>query len=88
MFCPECGKNINLNADFCSECGFKIEKQQVEKPKKFGNVTNEFVNQQQQVSQTTSQLLSEKLARNNPIKPLLNKTKEFVVRNQKQCIIR
>ncbi len=87
MFCPECGKNINLNADFCSECGFKIEKQQVEKPKKFGNVTNEFVNQQQQVSQTTSQLLSEKLARNNPIKPLLNKTKEFVVRNQKQCII-
>ena len=31
MFCPKCGKKIDDAGKFCSNCGFKIETQNIEK---------------------------------------------------------
>ena len=32
MFCRQCGKEVDENANFCANCGAKLEKEQVQPP--------------------------------------------------------
>ena len=34
MFCPKCGKKIDDEGKFCSNCGFKVETKNIEEEKK------------------------------------------------------
>lgn len=87
MFCPKCGKSIDANADFCQECGYKIAKKQQEQLNNVSNGTKELIASQQ----TTNETFSEKLNKNNPVKPFAHKViynmKEFIGKYKKQCII-
>ena len=63
MFCPNCGHKINDNEDFCSECGTHVDRQLL------NNIPEQNFNNDNQ------ETLSEQLAQNNPLIPLLKKIK-------------
>lgn len=76
MFCSDCGKRIDVNVDFCPECGFKIVKKQV-----VSDVIHINSNELKPLT------VSEQLAVKNPLPNLVKKFKTFIVNNKKQVII-
>lgn len=71
MFCTNCGHEMRENEEFCSECGLNNT---------FQNSNNEQTN-----SVCYEETLSRHLAKNNPLKPLINKIKNLIIKYKKQC---
>ena len=51
MFCPKCGKKIDDEGKFCSNCGFKIETQNIEEEKNKEN-KDEIITEDESVQKT------------------------------------
>lgn len=71
MFCPNCGHKINENEDFCSECGTRVYKQLLNNIQDNSNISEQNINNDSNNHET----LSQQLAKNNPLIPLLEKLK-------------
>jgi predicted amidophosphoribosyltransferase len=54
MFCPKCGKKVDDKGKFCSNCGFKIETQNIEEEKKDNN--DEIITEYESLQKTTGNI--------------------------------
>jgi len=54
MFCPKCGKKIGDEGKFCSNCGFKIETQNIEEEKK--EKKDEIITEDESVQKTVGNI--------------------------------
>ena len=54
MFCPKCGKKIEDGGKFCSNCGFKVETQNIEGEKKENK--DEIITEDETVQKTAGNI--------------------------------
>lgn len=98
MYCQNCGHKMNENEDFCSECGNRVNRQVFNNNQDNNNEnysSNVVVENKNQYSMNNdSETLSQQLAKNNPLKPimkkigiLLNKLKNYIINHKKPFAI-
>ena len=56
MFCPKCGKKIDNEGKFCSNCGFKIETQHSEEEKEKNENEDDIITEDESVQKTVGNI--------------------------------